>query len=248
MRKIKKINGFLVVRFNDREKRNYPDLGSFGVIDAEQYTGDFDFDRDAMEYTDADCIEVAVEQARGLESESDFSEEPPVCTVIVESDAECSEEEVEPQLMIAGWEQQLETQVESKHHPDIDAKAAAHELHGFKVALYRLGMIGKSETEVDPDHFEANKLEEPEPPSPTETEPDTFIHANKGIRSEWTVRKVYGLGLIAVPDGLLRDLRIDLRGIKVGVAKQLLDHHDVHSGVECACGKGVPELMRMQRN
>lgn len=83
MRKIKKINGFLVVRFNDREKRNYPDLGSFGVIDAEQYTGDIDFDRDAMEYTDADCIEVAVEQARGLESESDFSEEPPVCTVIV---------------------------------------------------------------------------------------------------------------------------------------------------------------------
>ena len=140
MRKIKKINGFLVVRFNDREKRNYPDLGSFGVIDAEQYTGDIDFDRDAMEYTDADCIEVAVEQARGLESESDFSEDPPVCTVIVESDAECSEEEVEPQLMIAGWEQQLETQVESKHHPDIDAKAAAHELHGFKVALYRLGM------------------------------------------------------------------------------------------------------------
>ena len=54
MRKIKKINGFLVVRFNDREKRNYPDLGSFGVIDAEQYTGDIDFDRDAMEYTDAD--------------------------------------------------------------------------------------------------------------------------------------------------------------------------------------------------
>ena len=153
MRKIKKINGFLVVRFNDREKHNYPDLGSFGVIDAEQYTGDIDFDRDAMEYTDADCIEVAVEQARGLESESDFSEEPPVCTVIVESDAECSEEEVDPQLMIAGWEQQLETQIESKHSPDIDAKAAAHELHGFKVALYRLGLIDKSETEVDPDHF-----------------------------------------------------------------------------------------------
>lgn len=37
MRKMKKINGFLVVRFNDREKRNNPTLGSFGVIDAEQY-------------------------------------------------------------------------------------------------------------------------------------------------------------------------------------------------------------------
>lgn len=168
MRKIKKINGFLVVRFNDREKRNYPDLGSFGVIDAEQYTGDIDFDRDAMEYTDADCIEVAVEQARGLESESDFSEEPPVCTVIVESDAECSEEEVEPQLMIAEWEQQLKTQVESKHYPDIDAKAAAHELHGFKVALYRLGMIGKSETDVDPDRFAPAVGRGPLPQNPEE--------------------------------------------------------------------------------
>ena len=51
MRKMKKINGFLVVRFNDREKKNHPMLGSFGVIDAEQYTGDIDVDRGAMEYS-----------------------------------------------------------------------------------------------------------------------------------------------------------------------------------------------------
>lgn len=44
MRKMKKINGFLVVRFNDREKRDNPTLGSFGVIDAEQYTGDLDYE------------------------------------------------------------------------------------------------------------------------------------------------------------------------------------------------------------
>ena len=31
MRKMKKINGFLVVRFNDREKQGYPQLGNFGV-------------------------------------------------------------------------------------------------------------------------------------------------------------------------------------------------------------------------
>ena len=66
MRKMKKINGFLVVRFNDREKRVYPELGSFGVIDAEQYVGDIYLDLDAMEYTDAETIEIAVEQARGL--------------------------------------------------------------------------------------------------------------------------------------------------------------------------------------
>lgn len=41
MRKIKKINGFLVVKFNDREKREYEGtaLGEYGVIDAEVYTG-----------------------------------------------------------------------------------------------------------------------------------------------------------------------------------------------------------------
>ena len=42
MRKMKKINGYLVVRFNDREKREYEGtgLGNYGVIDAELYTGE----------------------------------------------------------------------------------------------------------------------------------------------------------------------------------------------------------------
>ena len=93
MRKMKKINGFLVVRFNDREKRNNPTLGSFGVIDAEQYTGDLDFDLDAVEYTDADLIEIAVEQARGLDAEEDFGEEPTTYTVIAETAAEAREED-----------------------------------------------------------------------------------------------------------------------------------------------------------
>ena len=62
MRKMKKINGYLVVKFNDREKRLNADtgLGSFGVIDAEQYTGILDIDRDAMEYDSADTIEEAI--------------------------------------------------------------------------------------------------------------------------------------------------------------------------------------------
>ena len=85
MRKVKKINGYLVVRFNEREKQGYPQLGSFGVIDAEMYTGCIDTDLGAMEYEDADTLEVAVEQARGLESEQDYSGDPPVCTLIVEA-------------------------------------------------------------------------------------------------------------------------------------------------------------------
>lgn len=72
MRKMKKINGYLVVRFNDREKRDDETLGSFGVIDAEEYTGDLEMDRGAMEYNDADSLEVAIEQARGLNAEEDY--------------------------------------------------------------------------------------------------------------------------------------------------------------------------------
>ena len=87
MRKIKKINGFLVVKFNDREKREYEGtaLGEYGVIDAEVYTGNLDIDRGAMEYDDADTLEVAVELARGLESEEDITDEPPTYTAAVET-------------------------------------------------------------------------------------------------------------------------------------------------------------------
>lgn len=43
MRKMKKINGYLVVKFNDRELREWEGtaLGKYGVIDAELYSGIF---------------------------------------------------------------------------------------------------------------------------------------------------------------------------------------------------------------
>ncbi len=52
MRKMKKINGYLVVKVNARELREYEGtaLGEYGVIDAELYTGILDIDRGAMEY------------------------------------------------------------------------------------------------------------------------------------------------------------------------------------------------------
>lgn len=60
---MKKINGYLVVRFNDREKREYEGagLGAYGVIDADLYTGYLDIDRHAMEYDQAESLEEAVE-------------------------------------------------------------------------------------------------------------------------------------------------------------------------------------------
>ena len=105
MRKIKKINGFLVVKFNDREKREYEGtaLGEYGVIDAEVYTGNLDIDRGAMEYDDADTLEVAVELARGLESEEDITDEPPTYTAAVETNESYTEEAVEPAALIEGW-------------------------------------------------------------------------------------------------------------------------------------------------
>lgn len=163
MRKMKKINGFLVVRFNDREKAGYPTLGNFGVIDAELYTGSIDVDRDAFEYDDADTIEVAVEQARGLDAEEDFGDEPPVYTVVIETADEVREEEVEPQLLINGWERQLETHVKSSHYKDVDPRTAAHELYGYKVALCDLGLLDREDRAVDPDHFAPCAAEQPLP-------------------------------------------------------------------------------------
>lgn len=67
MRKMKKINGYLVVKFNARELREYEGtaLGEYGVIDAELYTCNLDVDRGAMEYDNAGSMEEAVELARG---------------------------------------------------------------------------------------------------------------------------------------------------------------------------------------
>lgn len=65
MRKLKKINGYLVVRFNEREKREYETLGTYGVIDAELYTGHLEIDRDVFEYEDADSLEAASRPPHG---------------------------------------------------------------------------------------------------------------------------------------------------------------------------------------
>ena len=170
MRKIKKINGFLVVKFNDREKREYEGtaLGEYGVIDAEVYTGNLDIDRGAMEYDDADTLEVAVELARGLESEEDITDEPPTYTAAVETNESYTEETVEPAALIEGWTRRLATQVKSKHYPDTDPRTAVHELYGFKMALHQIGFLPESEVITDPDTFGAGRLDGPMPRSPEE--------------------------------------------------------------------------------
>ena len=75
MRKMKKINGYLVVKFNARELREYEGtaLGEYGVIDAELYTGILDIDRGAMEYDNAGSMEEAVASKIGFFSPKRFT-------------------------------------------------------------------------------------------------------------------------------------------------------------------------------
>ena len=97
-----------------------------------------------MEYDDADALEVAVELARGLESEEDITDEPPTYTAAVETNESYTEETVEPTALIEGWTRRLATQVKSKHYPDTDPRTAAHELYGFKMALHQIGFLPES--------------------------------------------------------------------------------------------------------
>lgn len=159
MRKIKKINGYLVVKFNDREIKEWKGtgLGSFGVIDAEEYTGNLDLDRHVMEYDSAETIEEAIEQARGLNSEFDMDEQLTIYTIIKETDDSTVKETVDPQLMISKWEDFLSIQIESRHYPEINPMTARHELYGFMMALCKLGIYDPDKCFVEPRHFETER-------------------------------------------------------------------------------------------
>lgn len=166
MRKMKKINGFLVVKFNDRELREWEGtaLGNYGVIDEELYTGKLEIDRGSMEYDDIETIEEAVEMARGLYTEEDYTEQSSTYAVIEEAGAEVVEHvSVEPELMIDGWAKSLEKQIKSPHYPGVNAITARHELYGFKVALTELGLLDSEACLVLPNAFGPEELrEEPE--------------------------------------------------------------------------------------
>lgn len=155
MRKIKKINGYLVVKFNDCELRKWADtgLGNFGVIDAELYTGCLEVDRSVMEYDSAGSIEEAVEQARGLESELEVDEPATTYTIVKETDETMEETEVDPVLMVDEWEEALTYQIESERYPGVNPETARHELYGFKTALHQLGLLDFEDCFVEPKTF-----------------------------------------------------------------------------------------------
>lgn len=147
MRKMKKINGYLVVRFNDRERRDYETLGTYGVIDAELYTGHLDIDRAALEYDDAETLEQAVEQARGLESELDVEEPKTAVTVIVETDIGSTELETTPEELIQGEKHFLETCGQSDR-PRLSRAEADWHFRGYVRALSDLGIVDSADERI----------------------------------------------------------------------------------------------------
>lgn len=208
MRKMKKINGYLVVKFNDRELREYEGtaLGKYGVIDAELYTGILDIDRGAMEYDNAGSMEEAVELARGLESELDTEEPEVKVTLVKETDETTEEEEVDAQQMIAGWESTLRGQVASPHYKDVDERTAAHELYGYKAALRDLGLLDREDCYVLPDTFG-------EAPGPLPREPEertTFEHLHPELKRHRETAQIYALGLALSKDCPPNDCRVYL--------------------------------------
>ena len=203
MRKMKKINGYLVVKFNARELREYEGtaLGEYGVIDAELYTGILDVDRGAMEYDNAGSMEEAVELARGLESELDAEEPEVKVTIVKETDETTEEEEVDAQQMIAGWENVLRGQVASAHYKDVDARTAAHELYGYKAALRDLGLLAREDCFVLPDTFGA---------WPGREERTTFEHLHPELKRHRETAQLYALGLALAADCPPNDCRVYL--------------------------------------
>lgn len=203
MRKMKKINGYLVVKFNARELREYEGtaLGEYGVIDAELYTGILDIDRGAMEYDNAGSMEEAVELARGLESELDAEEPEVKVTIVKETDETTEEEEVDAQQMIAGWENTLRGQVASPHYKDVDARTAAHELYGYKAALRDLGLLTREDCFVLPDTFGA---------WPGREERTTFEHLHPELKRHRETAQLYALGLALAADCPPNDCRVYL--------------------------------------
>lgn len=201
MRKMKKINGYLVVKFNARELREYEGtaLGEYGVIDAELYTGILDIDRGAMEYDNAGSMEEAVELARGLESELDTEEPEVKVTIVKETDETTEEEEVDAQQMIAGWENTLRGQVASPHYKDVDARTAAHELYGYKAALRDLGLLDREDCFVLPDTFGA---------WPGREERTTFKHLHPELKRHRETAQIYALGLALAADCPPNDCRV----------------------------------------
>lgn len=210
MRKIKKINGYLVVRFNEREVKLWEGaIGHFGVIDAELYTGDLDLDYDQFEYNSAETLEEAVEQARALESEFDECEEVNRVRIITETDNTLTEDSFSPELLIDEQRGILAAQIRNRHFPNVNPDTARHQLYGFKVALRTLGIINHDDCYVEPDDFEPLQ-QEANADSDLMPGPREFINLPPDQIKNAINKNVFELGLALQKDCPQNDCRVFL--------------------------------------
>lgn len=186
MRKIKKINGYLVVKFNDRELREYAGtaLGNYGVIDAELYTGNLDIDRGSMQYDDVGSLDEAVELARNLEAEHDINEGLASYIVVKEMEDSTVETEVDPQILREGFESELELQIKSPRYPDVNPVTARHELYGYLVALKELGIIDTDGCYVEPYYFGQKKGAFPDYDTLSDIPPAEWVKLRRSVNEQ----------------------------------------------------------------
>lgn len=151
MRKMKKINGYLIVRFNAREieKWSSTGLGTYGVIDAELYTGQLSVDRLAMKFDTAKTIEEAVDQARSLENEIDIVDQESHITIVKETGAILEETQINIAKVCDMLEESLVSVRDEGDCPDMDERAEAYFRGGFYEALLVLGIMGRDDKRLE---------------------------------------------------------------------------------------------------
>lgn len=151
MRKIKKINGYLIVKFNTREMEKWGStgLGMYGVIDAECYTGNLAHDRVEMQFDNAQTIEEAVDQARSLESEMDITDQETHITIVKEAGIITEETQIDVEAICDKMEKSLASVQDGGDCPDLDARAASYFRGGFYEALLALGIMEEDDERIE---------------------------------------------------------------------------------------------------
>lgn len=136
MRKMKKINGFLVVKFNARELREWEGtaLGNYGVMDEELYTGKLEIDRGSMEYDNIETIEEAVEMAHGLYTEEDYNEQPSTYAVVEEAGAELQLHRETEKLLAYICDEICKERIPGRTQEELDAVCAKCEVNQLAAA------------------------------------------------------------------------------------------------------------------
>ena len=123
MRKIKKFNRQLIVKFNDREKRlNKEDQGEYGIIETRHYTGCFNIDVKNIVYGELHTLDEAIKLV----------------------------ELIEKQIIIDQCYKGLICQVKKYYGSNVNRQILDYALFGCKVVLYDMEILTEDEFLASP--------------------------------------------------------------------------------------------------